>query len=100
MYNDFVSTFSELLSKDNSFTVHERNIQALGFELYKVANGLSSVIMMQVFHLKDNTRYPSENKFKTRNVNSVRYGTDTLAHLGPKIVPVSYAKLTLEVLAI
>ena len=83
--NDFVSTFSELLSKDNSFTVHERNIQALEIELYKVANGLSPVTMKQVFPLKDNKRYPSENKFKTRNENSVRYGTDTLAHLGPKI---------------
>ena len=85
VYNEFLSTFSELLSKDNSFTVHERNIQALGIELYKVANGLSPVIMTQVFPLKDNTRYPSENKLKTRNVNSVRYGNETLAHLGPKI---------------
>ena len=85
VYNDFVSTFSELLSKDISFTVHERSFQVLGIELYKVANGLSPVIMTQVFPLKDNTRNPSENKFKTRNVNSVRYGTYTLAQLGPKI---------------
>ena len=85
VYKDFMSTFAELLSKDNSFTVHERNIQALGIELYKVANGLSPVIMSQVFPLKDNIRYPSENRFKTRNVKSVRYGTETLAHLGPKI---------------
>ena len=85
VYKDFVSTFAELLNKDNSFTVHERNIQALGIELYKSANGHSSVIMLQVFPLKDNIRYPSENRFKTRNVKSVRYGTETLAHLGPKI---------------
>ena len=85
VYKDFASTFTELLSKDNSFTVHERNIQTLGIELYKVVNGLSPVIMKQVFPVKDNTRYPSENMFQTRNVNSVRYGTDTLAHLGPKI---------------
>ena len=64
VYNDFVSTFSKLLSKDNFFTVHERNIQALGIELYKVVNGLSPVIMTQVFPLKDNTRYPSENNSK------------------------------------
>ena len=62
------------LAKTILFAVHERNIQAFGIELYKVANGLSPVIMTQVFP-----------KFKTRNVNSVRYGTDTLAHLGPKI---------------
>ena len=84
VYKDFMSTFAELLSKDNSFTIHERNIQALGIELYKVANGLSPVIMSQVFPLKDNIRYPPENRFKTRNVKSVRYGTETLAHLGPK----------------
>ena len=58
VYKDFMSTFAELLSKDNYFTVHERNIQALGIELYKVANGLSLVIMSQVFPLKDNIRYP------------------------------------------
>ena len=85
VYKDFASTFTELLGKDNSFTVHERNIQTLGIELYKVVNGLSPVIMKQVFPVKDNSRYPLENKFQTRNVNSVRYGTDTLAHLGPKI---------------
>ena len=45
VYKDFVSTFAELLNKDNSFTIHERNIQALGIELYQVANGLSPVIM-------------------------------------------------------
>ena len=85
VYKDFMSTFAELLSKNNSFTVHERNIQALGIELYKAANGLSPVIMSQVFTLKDNIRYPSENRFKIRNVKPVRYGTETLAHLGPKI---------------
>ena len=52
---------------------------------YKAANGLSPVIMSQVFPLKENIRYPSENRFITRNVKSVRYGTETLAHLGPKI---------------
>ena len=51
-YKDFVSTFAELLSKDNSFTIHERKIQAPGIGLYKVANGLSPVIMSQVFPLK------------------------------------------------
>ena len=48
VYNDYLFTFSEQ-SKDNYFTVHERSIQALGIELYKVANGLSPVIMTQVF---------------------------------------------------
>ena len=71
-----------------------RNIQALGIELHKVANGISPKIMSLVFPLKDNTRYPSENKFKTRNVRTVKCGTDTLAHLGPKNNTKRYAERT------
>ena len=41
--------------------------------------------MKLVFPLKANARYPSENKFEARNVRTVRYGTETLAHLGHKI---------------
>ena len=46
---------------------------------------LSPEFYIQTESLKDNIRYPSENMFKTRNVKSVRYNTETLAHLGPKI---------------
>ena len=52
--------FAEPFYKDNSFTIHERNIQHLGIEFYKVTNGLSPV-MSQVFPQKDIIRYPSEN---------------------------------------
>ena len=85
VYQDYTSTFEELLLKHDAFTIHERNVQILGIELYKVINGLSTKIMSSIFPLKDSTRYPSENIFQTRNVHSVRYGTDSLAHLGPKI---------------
>ena len=85
VYNDFLSTFAEILSKHNYFTIHERDIQALGIKLYKVANGLSPVIMSQIFTLKDNIIYPYENKCKPRKVKLIRYGTDTLVHLGTKI---------------
>ena len=36
VYDDYVSRFEELLEKDNSFTIHRYNIQALCIELYKV----------------------------------------------------------------
>ena len=85
MYQDFTPDFANLLKKADAFAVHERNIQALGIELYKVVNGFSSKIMSSVFTLKDSRRYPNENIFKTRNVRSLRNGTDFLSHLGPKI---------------
>ena len=85
VYDDSKSTFRELLNKDNSFTIHERNIQTLAIELYKVVNELSPQLMSQVFPLKKYVKYFSKNPFMTRNVRTVRYGTETLAHLGPKI---------------
>ena len=36
IYRDKKSTFTELLEKDNSVTVHMKNIQVLVMEMYKV----------------------------------------------------------------
>ena len=49
IYNDKTSTFKELLEKDNSVSIHYRNIQALAIEMYKVANGMSPEIMNKIF---------------------------------------------------
>ena len=45
VYDDHYSSFEELLSKDNCVTVHERNIQLLAIEFYKVINGMALKIM-------------------------------------------------------
>ena len=85
VYKDYDSSYLELLKKDDSFTIHERNIQALAIELYKVLNNLSPKIMNLVFPINLNTKYPGQNDFITRNVKKVGTGTETLAHMGPKI---------------
>ena len=48
VFSDYTSTFQELLIKDNSVTIHIRNIQTLAIELYKVANGFCPEIMSYV----------------------------------------------------
>ena len=99
VYNDDKSSFEELLTKDESFTVHERNIQTMAIELYKVAYGLSPKIMNLIFPLKDQIIYPTENIFKTCNVKTVSWGSETLYHLGPKIwsiVPNDMKKFSLS----
>ena len=85
VYNDNNLTYEELLRKDNSFTVHERNIQALAIEMYKMCNNLSPDIMKLVIPLKGTNQYCSSFPFKSRNVDTVRYGTETISFLGPKI---------------
>ena len=44
VYDDYVSTFEELLEKGNSFNIHRYNIQTLCIELYKVFSRQSQTI--------------------------------------------------------
>ena len=53
VYSDKTSTFQELLDKDNSASVHHKNIQVLATEIYKTVNGLAPTIMNSVFEIKD-----------------------------------------------
>ena len=54
VYNDHFSSFEELLSKDKSVTVYQRNLQTLATEMYKILNGLSPDIMQDIFEIKSN----------------------------------------------
>ena len=85
VYSDYISTFNTLLEKDQSFKVHERNIQILAIEVFKVINGLSPKIMNSVFTLKKDLTHCSKQIFITRNVKTVNYGLETISTLGPKI---------------
>ena len=75
-----------MLDKDKSVSVHHKNIQVLATEIYKTVNGLAPTIKNSIFEIK-NIEYNLRNKnnFKSRRINSVRYGIDSLTYLGPKI---------------
>ena len=73
------------MEKDKSFKVHERNIQILAIEVFKVVNGLSPKIMNSVFTLKKDLTHCSKQIFITRNIKTVNYGLETISTLGPKI---------------
>ena len=87
VYRDAHSSFDELLRKDNTFTVHDRNIQFLAIELYKVKNVIAPEFMSDIFPLKDDIVYCLQQDFVTRRVNTVYNYIETLSYLGPKIWP-------------
>ena len=62
-------TFTEMLDKDNSFTVHERNSQKLATEIYKCKNNYSPIFMKNIFPPLENAYYfRNESTIKTFNV--------------------------------
>ena len=82
-YCDHISTFEELLLRYNSVSIHTRNIQILGIELYTAVNGLSLAIMGQIFLLKESRIYSSEHIFKSKNIRTTTYGIESLRYLRP-----------------
>ena len=87
VYNDYKSNFKELLERDHSFTNHERNMQCLSIEVYKVKNGLSPVIVNDVFQFGENSAYErrSGNHLQRTNIQTAHFGSKSIKTLGAKI---------------
>ena len=94
VYKDYTSSFDELLLKDNSFSIHYRNLQRLIIEIFTVKLGLASEIMKNVFPIIENPyNLRNETKFKSKNVHTVRYVIETASLVAPRIwssIPRSY----------
>ena len=86
VYNDHFSSFEELLFKDKSVTVHQRNLQILATEMYKILNEISPDIMQDIFETKCNY-YNTRNAptFSSGNIKRVRYGLQTISYMTQKI---------------
>ena len=79
--------FSELLDLDNSVTEHQKNLQVLVTEIYKVKNGRASEIMKGIFEL-ENSSYnlkSSCSQSRRENIKTVQYGLQSVRCHGPKI---------------
>ena len=73
----------------NSFISSQLNLQILVTEIYKVINNLSSILMKDIFRVK-NIKYDLRSRvnFTSHNVRSVHCGTETISlpgstNLGP-----------------
>ena len=85
-YNDYHLSFEELLHKDKSFKIHERNLQKLVTEIYKIKNNLAPTFMKNIFSISDNpVNLRKKTSFNTFNVKTVHNGLDTISYRGPQI---------------
>ena len=53
VYKDNYSSYVDLLAKNKSFTIHQKNIQSLAIELFKNKRNLSNVIMCNILKTKN-----------------------------------------------
>ena len=62
-----MSTFQELLNKENSVSIHCRNMQVLATYMFKIHQGLSPEILRETFVSKTSSYNPRRNStFKRR----------------------------------
>ena len=91
VYKDDNSSFEELLKKDESVSIHHRNIHCLAIEMFKVKNGLAPTFMSDIFpdrNLTNNVAAGLRSQtdfYNQSNPKSVFNGIDSLRHLGPRI---------------
>ena len=83
VYNDYTSTFDELLIKNKSVRIHHRNIQLVAVEMYKVKNDLCPELMKCLFEKNPNPR--GGHTFTIPCVKTEFMGKLSLSYFGPVV---------------
>jgi len=102
-YSDYVSSFEELLIKDGTCTIHQRNLKVLALEMYKIAHEKSPSFMKDLveeidrnYHTRSSyeveldesgnvKKCSKKSNYRIQNVNTVSFGHQSFRYLGPKI---------------
>jgi len=85
VYSDHTSTFEQLLEKDGAIKFHHKNLQLLAIELFKCKNNISD-LTKEIFKHDENIKVNRKTPyFRSREINSVFHGSESLSFLGPKV---------------
>ena len=82
--NDKTSTFEHLLQENNEITTHQRNLQVLMVEVFKIINGFAPPIMEDFFLFSENTHnIQNFQKISNESKKTVSYGLETVKYRTP-----------------
>ena len=83
LYDEYESTFEQLLENSGTKTIHQRNLQFLMTEIYKTLNNLNPAYMAEFF-IKKNLPYNLRKKdlCKLPAAKSLMFGTSSLSFKG------------------
>ena len=86
VYNDNISSFTQLLEKSGSVSIHHRNLQALAIEIYKSLSSLSSPLKSDLIKLKETTyNLPNALTLVSTNKKTTNYVINSISYLAPNI---------------
>ena len=86
IYNDYESTFENLLELNSSVPIHHRNIRLLSIKLYKVKHNLLNQVMSELFNLRNiNDDFRLRTDFELRPIYTNAYGLRSVKYFAPKI---------------
>ena len=95
--NDNLS-FQELLDKDGAVKIHDRNLQRLAVEMYKVKNNISPLPIQELFNKQAQVYNLRNNRnWQVPDAKTVAYGIEPIRYREPKtweLLPsnIKYAK--------
>ena len=92
-YKDQKTSHHNLLETHNELTIHQRNLQILMAEIYKIVNGVAPPIMNSLFEFRSN-EYNVRNfqVLSTDFRRRINYGIETITYRVPSL----WAKLPSE----
>ena len=86
VYKNEELDFQKLLELSGDVTVHQKNLQRLAIEMYKVKNGIAPVPFQRIFDEGSNTyNLRNQNTWVLPKMRTVSYGTETIRYRGPLI---------------
>ena len=84
--NETFFSFDDLLKRDKSVSIHQKNLQILATEIYKTKNNLGPKIMKDTFHLIQKPyNLRNDPQLQRRRNRSVYFGMESISSLAPKI---------------
>ena len=83
VYKDENLTFEQLLEKDNSFTIHDRNLQKLSLLMFKVKNKLCPTPIQEIFTENENNCNFGNGDWIIPKIRTENNGKETLRYRGP-----------------
>ena len=85
------------LKNSNEITIHQRNLQILMNEIYKLINHIAPPIMSSLFEIRENTHNKRHFKvFSNESRRTVNYNLETICYRAPFLWQVYHQNINLQ----